>query len=265
VNLAPDRSDARHDPVAAAIWEWVDQHGPLRSGEVIRVNRFATPDPAESPEQFMGMVSMWSIMDWLVAPDAGWTFAVSSFPEMVDQVVQYARFAACGPRLTAFDPPAWIYGHDWRAEPQALWLERMMHKELGAADEPLIQTEAPLLVLSETDFRTAVRDALKNINRPGRLAANPLLRSRLVLQRGEAIPVTLQALVREAAATLKQEPRDRRFAVALERGYLNPAETHEQAAESLDLPYSTFRLHLTTAVQRVTDYLWDLELKSVDI
>ena len=138
----------------------------------------------------------------------------------------------------------------------------MSQKELGRGDPQPPADSPPLLVLSETEFRSAVRDALRSINRPGKLVGNPLLQSRLLRQTGNPTPAGLQALVREAATSLNSEPRDRRFALALERAYLHPAESHEQAAESLGLPYSTFRLHLTTAVQRVVDYLWDLELRS---
>jgi hypothetical protein len=122
-----------------------------------------------------------------------------------------------------------------------------------------------LLVLSEPQFRDAVRDALKNVNRPNRLASNPLLRSRLVLRRGEGTAVTLQTLLHEAANTLTLEPRDRKFALALDRGYFKPAATQELAAESLGLPFSTYRSHLTSAIQRVSDVLWQLELESSDL
>ena len=47
---------------------------------------------------------------------------------------------------------------------------------------------------------------------------------------------------------------------ALERTYLRPAPTQEAAAELLDLPFSTYRGHLTRGVERVVDWLWQREL-----
>ena len=262
VDLNEDRSDAQYDPAAAAIWDWVDRHQPLRPGEQVRVGRFQTPDGLDSLDKFHGTVAIWSLMDWLTTPRACWSFVVTHYPEMLGESLEYGRFEVCGEDVTAFERPARIYGHDWRSEPRGPWLELMSQKELGRGDPQPPADSPPLLVLSETEFRSAVRDALRSINRPGKLVGNPLLQSRLLRQTGNPTPAGLQALVREAATSLNSEPRDRRFALALERAYLHPAESHEQAAESLGLPYSTFRLHLTTAVQRVVDYLWDLELRS---
>lgn len=262
VDLAEDRSDVSFDPATAAIWNWIDKLQPLRPGERARVGRFHTPDPSASLEMFHGTVAIWSLMEWLTPPHASWSFVVTHYPEFLGESLNYGRFEVCGSDVTAFDRPARIYGHDWRSEPRGQWLELMSQKELGKGDDLPAVESAPFLVLSETEFRAAVRDALRLINRPGRLVGNPLLQSRLLRQTGNPTPAGLQMLLREAAASLSSEPRDRRFAVALDRAYIHPAESHEQAAESLGLPYSTFRLHVTTAVQRVVEYLWDLELNS---
>ena len=55
-------------------------------------------------------------------------------------------------------------------------------------------------------------------------------------------------------------PADRRLHRVLVRAYLAPAPTLERAAEVLELPSSTFRRLLTTAVGRVTTVLWHQEL-----
>ena len=60
--------------------------------------------------------------------------------------------------------------------------------------------------------------------------------------------------------TLANTPRDRRLHRVLVRAYLAPAPTLERAAEVLELPYSTFRRLLATAVQRVATVLWHREL-----
>ena len=72
--------------------------------------------------------------------------------------------------------------------------------------------------------------------------------------------VTFTAIVYEAAQQLQSSPRDLKLYRALERTYLHPAVTQEQAAELLDLPFSTYRRHLKAGVLRLTELLWQEEL-----
>ena len=65
----------------------------------------------------------------------------------------------------------------------------------------------------------------------------------------------LQTLLKEAADILQQVPRDVKFYRVLYHTCLHPAPTQEQAAELLDLPFSTYRRHLKTAIERVNDCL----------
>jgi hypothetical protein len=46
----------------------------------------------------------------------------------------------------------------------------------------------------------------------------------------------------------------------LERTYLEPAATQEVAAELLDLPFSTYRRHLKSGLERLCAWLWEGEL-----
>jgi DNA-directed RNA polymerase specialized sigma24 family protein len=72
----------------------------------------------------------------------------------------------------------------------------------------------------------------------------------------------LRALLREAVAALEDHPRDAKLARALTLTYLKPAPTQEAAAELLGLPFSTYRRHLTTGLERVAERLWERELSS---
>jgi predicted DNA-binding protein (UPF0251 family) len=47
---------------------------------------------------------------------------------------------------------------------------------------------------------------------------------------------------------------------ALEATYFEPAMTQDLAAERLDLPSSTFRRHLKSSIERLTEILWTWEL-----
>src|SRR5690606_15229290 len=168
-----------------------------------------------------------------------------------------------------FEVGGWRYGvfaHDWRAEPVTAWLALMARRELTGdphsarmAAQPL---PAPLVVLSKPEFDAAVRQALRDYTRPDDLADNPLVRSRLVVERtGPQQPAeTLRALLREAADSLRANPRDERFYRALYRTYLEPAETQEAAVERLGLLFSTYRAHLGGGIGRVISWLWRREL-----
>ena len=124
----------------------------------------------------------------------------------------------------------------------------------------------PLLVLSQTEFDDSVRQALRDLRRPCRLARSPLLRTRLVRDHaGDEEPdaATLEALVAAAIAALRDHPRDEKRWRAVERTYVRPAGTQERAAEALGLPFSTYRRHLTQGVEQVVAWLWDQEVYGV--
>jgi hypothetical protein len=156
-----------------------------------------------------------------------------------------------------------VFAHDWRVDPPLAWIERKGLLEFmdAAAAAPESESSAPLVALSHPDFAKAVRQALRDVNHQTALAANPLLRSRLIADRtGEAPTAALRALLREAADTLRANPKEEKLYRALLHTYLQPAATQELAAELLGLPFSTYRYHLTASLSRVTEWLWRREL-----
>ena len=74
----------------------------------------------------------------------------------------------------------------------------------------------------------------------------------------------LQALIRDAADSLRSNPRDEKLYRALLETYLKPAPSQERAAERLRLPFSTYRYHLGKGLARVTEWLWAKELHGPD-
>jgi hypothetical protein len=112
----------------------------------------------------------------------------------------------------------------------------------------------------------AVRDALRHFGHSEALRQNVLLRSRLVIERagsrsGVAGRVAaLQDLLREAAESLQATPRHLKSYRALQHTYFHPAPTQEQAAELLDLPFSTYRNHLRAGMTWVGETLWQQEI-----
>jgi hypothetical protein len=256
------------DPAIATARDYVLRFGPLRSGEIVLHHRFAMGrERYQEASPVWNMVIMTSTIQWLTTPRLAWSFIATADPEYWRPTLSYVNlWRVPEADFTVGGHHFGIFAHDWRAEPPIDWLDLMAERELnigmtlGDVEAP---PPAPLLVLAEPLFRDAVRQALRDINRPEQLASNPLVRSGLVRKRAAATAgaSALQALMREAAATLTANPKDLRFFRAIERGYFAPAATQELAAESLDLPFSTYRLHLTTAVQRITDWLWQGELE----
>ena len=144
----------------------------------------------------------------------------------------------------------------------------MGEREL-ATEPPAEATEpdppAPLIVLSRPDFEAAVRQALRDYARPDALAASPLLRSRLLADRGgTGDPEALRGMVREAVATLAASPRDDKFSRAVARTYLDPAPTQEAAAEWLGLPFCTYRYQLAAGIDRITGWRWRREIGGLE-
>jgi hypothetical protein len=167
-----------------------------------------------------------------------------------------------------------VYGHDWRVTPPAKWLELLAEREIAMmATVPAAPTppplSQPLLVLSQPEFADAVRDALRHFTQTSGLQNNPLLHSRLIIERAgnEASQVesvaALRALIKEAAGVLQAAPRQAKLYRALHHTYFQPAATQELAAEVLDVPFSSYRRHLKAGVDEIVDYLWSRELGNV--
>ena len=98
-----------------------------------------------------------------------------------------------------------------------------------------------------------------------RLAQNPLIRSRLVIERvnGDADTkervAKLRELLTEAAETLNSNSKDDKLYLALESCYLRPCRSQEAAAEKIDVSIATIRRHLKAGAVRVSDLLWQQE------
>jgi len=158
-----------------------------------------------------------------------------------------------------------VYGHDWRAVPPLAWLALLGEREIAMAPQSAPPLQEALLVLSQPAFTMAIREALQHYTRPDRLHRNPLLRSRLVMERVDATAgiaervSALQTLLREAADVLTASPRQMKLYRALYHTYFNPAATQEQAAELLELPFSTYRRHLQAGIMYITELLWQRE------
>jgi len=262
--------DLETDPAARMAWNYLQKSAPLRPRETATLFRFwmaSDTYQAVSPTQSLIFINF--VQHHQTALGLAFTFLPCAEPEEWAAMFAYADLA----RIPEADFEVGgrhygVYGHDWRVLTPKAWQELLARREIAASAQAVqpSQVSEPLVVLSQSEFVRAVQDALRYFSRPDLLQSNPLLQSRLVMDRvtvqaeqPERI-ATLQALVKEAAESLQSSPREAKSYRALYHTYLHATATQEQAAELLDLPFSTFRRHLKTGATRVADILWQQEI-----
>jgi adenylate cyclase len=116
-------------------------------------------------------------------------------------------------------------------------------------------------VVTESEFASAVKEALRNYARADLLVGSPLLQLRLLVQRGVQAPSVqdLREMLSETAGVLFGNVRDQKLHRVLDLTYFNPVAKQEAAAERLGLSYSSYRRYLAAGVQRMIDWLWQQE------
>ena len=264
--------DRKLDPAAEAAWTYLHNNAPLRTGEGATLFRFwMAGDTYQQVSQTQSLIFINFVQHHRNTAGLAFTFFPCAEPAYWAAMFAYADLA----RISAADFEVGgraygVYGHDWRVVPPTTWQELLAQREIAASAQAIASTQVsePLVVLSQPEFAEAVREALRNFAAPARLHQNPLLQSRLVMDqvspnasRAERI-TALQSLIQEVAQSLQASPREAKCYRALYHTYLHPVPTQEQAAELLDLPFSTFRRHLKAGVIRVADLLWHREIGS---
>jgi hypothetical protein len=258
--------DVAADPGARAAWDYATRQAAPRPTETVTQSRFVIDREAyQGPSPTLNATPILTFQRYLGTPNLAWDLLALAEPERWD-----AYFAAAGlPRAPGAD--FWVGGrrfglfaHDFRQVPVDAVLELVTERALAQDLTPSPPTsKPPLLVLSQPEFDDAVRQALRDLRRPDRLARNPLLRTRLAHDRSgdeEPSAAVLETLVCAAVGILHEHPRDDKQWRAVERTYVRPAATQERAAAALGLPFSTYRRHLTQGVDRVVAWLWDQEV-----
>ena len=265
---SPDDVDA--DPGARAAWDFAHGSAPPRPGEALTLCRFVVDrDNYQGPSPTLNAVPILTLQKQLSTPNLSWDFVTLADPDRWDEYfamgdlprAEGADFSVGGRRYG-------LFAHDFRKVPVDAWIELWSERALAQDVDVAPRERAPaFLVLSHPDFEAAVRQGFKDLRRPGLLARNPLLRTRLVADRaaeGASGAAVLEAVLREAATTLAHHPRDDKLLRAVDRTYLRPAATQEAAAAALGLPFSTYRRHLTQGMTRIVSVLWDQEVYGQD-
>jgi hypothetical protein len=260
---ASEVAASTHDPALAGIRRFIERHGPLRPGEEVLLQRFWTGcDSYQEPGPVHNLVAMVLGTAWLTNPRLAWAFTMTARVEEWQPLFSYLNFMrAPEADWTDGGRTYGVFAHDWRAEPAVQWLDLMAQRELDTTRVAYSVAEtASLQVLSEQAFAEAVRQALRDFARPAMLQHSALLHTHMLEQRGDPTPQALQSLLAEAIESLHGDPRDHKLYRALVHTYVTPAPTQEQAAEQLNLPFSTYRFHLARGIARVTAWLWQREL-----
>ncbi|MGN9913678.1 hypothetical protein ACTMTJ_39715 [Phytohabitans sp. LJ34] len=256
-------ADIAADPATRAAVEVARRYGPTRAGEEMIYHRyFLGRDTYQDVSSATNLFATGCCRHWLTRTRLAWSFVAVADPEAYDDLLTHmnlraqpeAAFTVGGRRYG-------VYTHDWRAEPLLTWYELMAGRELGDGAPAASTADTPaLVVLSQPEFRTAVRRALRDYTRDDALAANPLSRSRVAVEASGG----LRAVLRDAADALRANPRDEKLFRAVHRTYLEPAATQELAAARLELPFSTYRAHLTSGIERIAEWLWRREISGIE-
>ncbi|MFD1933375.1 MULTISPECIES: ATP-binding protein [Nonomuraea] len=254
----PRDEETAADPITATAWANARAIAPLRPGEHLAVGRTWVC------ERYRGMSPVMDLIQWraigycLRADRMAWSFMAMPSESPMRDYLRHYDMHDIGEHAWLGDTEYALFAHDWRAVPVQAWLNRLLLT--GAQDVSAAQTPE-LEVLSQSEFTDAVRKALRNLSRPAELAASPLTRSRLVAEHPDLDPAkALRQLLEQAIDDLGQDPRATKFQRAVDVTYRRGAPTQEAAAERLDLPFTTYRRHLFTGIDRICEGLWHREL-----
>jgi hypothetical protein len=258
--------DEEHDPAVAAAWQFIERHGPLRAGETLLYLRFwMSQDAYQGVSPALNLAAIHSSIAWTTHSRPAWSLVATSdldFHAGHFNSIQFRRAPEAD--FTIAGRHYGIFAHDWRVEPVSEWLNRKIDLAAPGTSTPHQPLPAPppsRVVLTREVFADAVRQALRDYTHPDRLAANPLLQTRLLTTTADQpSPAALRALLRDALATLQTNPKDLKFHHAIRYTYIEPVPTQEQAAERLGLPFNTYRYHLAQGITRITDWLWQREI-----
>jgi hypothetical protein len=262
-----DDKDAKLDPAVKTTRNFLERHASIKAGEVATLFRFwMARDTYQGISPIQSLIFIQVAKQYLTTPNLAFTFFPCADPDFWAAILSYAELTRY--READFEVSGkhyGVYGHDWRVMNPAAWIARLAEKEVAGTGQATVPPSAePVIPLSRDEFGDAVKLALQEYARKGALTGNPLLRSRLVSEAAgkgsQERAEILKSKIAAAADELRIHPRDEKLFRAIDQTYLHPAATQEAAAELLDLPFSTYRRHLTSGIQRLTEILWLQEI-----
>lgn len=259
---AGDREALELDPVAAAAWAHAAEAGGLRADEHIGIQRYLVhPAAYHLVSTPMHLMQLRTMAHWVRAEGMAWSYIVVSNPDYWRPLMDHLQHRPVPQRPRLGGVEYALFGRNWEHVPLECWF---------AGRHSTSPTPSPVdaaIKLSRAEFDTAVRQALGSWRSASELAANPLVRTRLIRyvldhRGGEAeVAVALRGVLDEAVKTLRQDPRTVKMYRAVAATYLDGLPTQQAAARRLNLPFSTYRRHLTRGLALTCEILWQQELK----
>ncbi|WP_410787819.1 hypothetical protein [Kribbella sp. C-35] len=259
-------SDIAADPGGAAALRYARAHLRRRPDDRVTQFRFCVDrESYQDPSPTINLGPVVAIQQWLRTPGLAASFLTFHEPARREEYFTYFEIPrAAGADFEVGGRNYGMFVRDFRRLPLDQWLRVMFERDLAGDPGPPDGRVAEPLLLSEPDFRQAVRAALRDLHRRDALARNPLTRSALALTTDCDPADRLATLVRGAVERLTATERDHKLYRALDRTFVRPAATQERAAELLGLPLSTYKRHLARGVGRVIADLWRQELDGPD-
>ncbi|MFE5326229.1 ATP-binding protein [Embleya sp. NPDC056575] len=256
----PHEDELRADPVAAAVWTHVRAAGNLLPEESAGIARFMVlSDPVRRRSPVLDLMLLRIAAEVLLVREAAWSFVASADRNLWASTTAHGPFHPIGTDVAVGGDPLRIFAHDWRAEPLEYALDH-----IGPPRSLRTTVESAACVYERTamarpEFDDAVREALRCWHRPDALARNPLSRSGVLAEAGGS----LRDVLERAMDTLGGDPRSVKAHRALTATFVDGAPTQEAAARRVELPFSTYRRHLTLGIRYVSELLWDQVMRGM--
>lgn len=265
--------DLRLDPGVRAACNHLEQSVPLQTGEAATFVRFwMTNGEYQSVSSTQATLFRTIVRHCLTVSNLAFTFLCCADIDFWGPLLSRGLFVRLSEADFVVDDNNFgMLGHDWRPLPPrtwlALWAEGRRVAALSAAAAKGRQSrsaaeDAP--AMTRTQMRTALREFLRHWHDEDQIGDNPLLKLHVVRKAadGDERPKRIEALqqqLSEMIDSFQRSPRRARFYRALYYTYIEPQGSQEMTAEFLDLPYSTYRDHVTAGLELLRDMLWRKE------
>lgn len=256
----PDERDRRTDPVTDAAWNHVADQGALRPGEHLGISRFfIDPEQYERSSPVMDQMLFRNARAWLTGDGLAWSFCVAAHPELWQESFLGLQHTPIPDIRQIGSTDFALFACDWRRTPLEPWLDLLTAQALSGEMVVSDTDSEEYTVLSRPEFDNAVRVALRTLHSDA-LADNPLVRSHLVPTGDHADRTReLREVLTRTIRTMAGDQRTAKLHRVLDATFLRTT-TQELAAQSLGLPFTTYRRHLTRGTEVLCDSLWRREL-----
>ena len=251
----------RADPRMAVLIDAARARRPLRPDDRLELCLWLSYETHVDPSAMASQLSIANVRSWFGTPGLDWGgMAIPARLDTWGPMMAYLDHHPIG-EVAVGETSYAMFLHDWRTVTPTAFLDMMGSREITSeASDAALAPPREVLAMSHEAFVAAAKQALRELSIDDALVANPLSRCRVALEAPGTEGIGVRRAVQWAAHALTRSGKDEVLHAALKLTYLDPVRTQEEAAELLGLPFSTFRRHLTQAVERVIAWLWERDL-----